>query len=91
MDTQLNDAAYQWIARTILQSRLSISEAEHILWPEVFPVLEKNLNSVAGVWDGWSDDWLLDNLQINTAPGTISGSHANVKIIQDDWSKVLFH
>lgn len=90
LDVELNDAAYQWIAKSVQESQLPISEAERILWYEVFPVLEKNLNSVAGVWDGWSDSWLLANLQTNAASGKILGSRANIKMIQDSWSKVLF-
>lgn len=89
LDTELNNRAYQSIALTIQRSKLSINDTEHILWKEVFPALEKNLNNVAGVWDGWSDDWLLENLQIKEASGKTSGSRANIKMIQGDWSKVL--
>lgn len=66
LDTELDAAGFEYVAREIRESGLSLPEAESVLWNEVFPVLAQNLLSVAGVWSGWPDDWLLQNVRVES-------------------------
>lgn len=91
LDAELNESANQLIANTVYETKLPLSIVEHILWQEVFPVLSQNLNSVAGVWDGWSDDWLLSNLNVCETIVKGPNRYANTKDIQESWEKVCFH
>ncbi len=77
LDTEIDDLTIRYIARTLLEEQVSLIEAEDILWREVYPVLSANLRSVAGVWDGWSDDWLLEHLP---AKESVKGLSANSPI-----------
>ena len=88
LDTEIDDTTYLYIARTVRQCGLSSSEAEGILWYEVYPVLEHNLRSVAGVWEGWSDEWLLDHLKMCEEPGSILGEALVISEIRRCWAKV---
>jgi hypothetical protein len=67
---------------------LSLSEAEEILWYEVYPVLEGNLRSVAGVWEGWSDSWLVQNLPAPVRLIAIDGDTSIIKEIKRCWRQV---
>lgn len=89
LDTELDDTTYQYIARTINESDFTLSEIEQILWYEVYPVLSNNLRSVAGVWDGWSDAWLLQHLNVCDKPGAIHGESFISKEITTCWSYVV--
>lgn len=89
LDTEIGDGTFKRIARVIRECELSEKEAEHILWYEVYPVLEGNLRSVAGVWDGWPDSWLLQHLQIAENPGAIHGESSIIKEISSCWSRVV--
>lgn len=89
LDTEINELTYRYIARTINESELTLSEVEHILWYEVYPVLASNLRAVAGVWDGWSDAWLLQNLNRCDKPRVIHGKRSVVNEIKKSWSHVV--
>ena len=89
LDTEIDDITYKYIAKTIQESELSLSEIENILWYEVYPVLESNLRSVAGVWEGWSDEWLLDHLKVCEEPNAIMGSAVIISEIKACWLKVI--
>ena len=52
LDTEPDDHTFGYIARVIREDGYTSEEAEHVLWQEVYPVLEPNLRSVAGVWAG---------------------------------------
>jgi len=88
LDTEIEDYVFEFIARTISECGLSLSEAEEILWYEVYPVLEGNLRSVAGVWEGWPDSWLLQNLPAPVRPSAIYGDPIIIKEIKRYWQKV---
>ncbi|MGB4882737.1 MAG: hypothetical protein WBO82_06865 [Neisseria sp.] len=50
------------------------------------------MRSVAGVWDGWSDSWLLHHLPAPVRPNTIRGNAFIIKEIKRCWLKVAeFH
>jgi hypothetical protein len=89
LDTEVDDVTFKYIARTISESGLSLPEVEDILWYEVYPVLESNLRSVAGVWDGWPDSWLLQNLPAAVRPNVIHGDASIIKEIKRCWLKVV--
>ncbi|BFM21346.1 DUF7079 family protein [Gilvimarinus japonicus] len=88
LDTEIEDYVFKYIARTISECELSLSETEEILWYEVYPVLEGNLRSVAGVWEGWPDSWLLQNLPAPVRPSAIHGEPSIVKEIKRCWQQV---
>ena len=71
LDTEIDLTIYQAIARKIQQSDYSIEQVENILWAEVYPVLKQNLASPAGIWDGWSDSWLIENIEAHDDPGIV--------------------
>ncbi|WP_157954273.1 DUF7079 family protein [Saccharospirillum mangrovi] len=89
LDTEITDFTYQYIARTIRKSGLTVAEVEAILWHEVFPVLKSNLSSVAGVWDGWSDEWLLQHFEVREKPGLVQSLPPVIREIKACWAKVL--
>mgnify|MGYP000238736736 CR=1 FL=1 len=92
LDTELEESMYRHIARVIAEDQYTTEEAENILWAEVFPVLEGNLRNVAGVWAGWPDEWLLNNLKPTTstfAPAAINGNAEGVREIKSCWKKVI--
>jgi hypothetical protein len=89
LDTEVDDVTFKYIARTISESGRSLSEVEDILWYEVYPVLESNLRSVAGVWDGWPDSWLLQNLPAAVRPEAIHGDSYIIKEIERCWLNVV--
>ena len=89
LDTEIDELTYKYIARTVEESNLILSEVENILWHEVYPVLEGNLRSVAGVWEGWPDEWLLQNFKVCDKPGAIHGETSIIKEIKNCWSHVV--
>jgi len=89
LDTEIDELTFKYIARSISESDLSLSEAEEILWYEVYPVLESNLRCVAGVWEGWSDEWLLQNLPAPVRPSAIHGESSIIKEIKQCWHQVV--
>lgn len=88
LDTEIEDYVFKNIARTVSACGLSLSEAEEILWYEVYPVLEGNLRSVAGVWEGWSDSWLVQNLPAPVRLIAIDGDTSIIKEIKRCWRQV---
>lgn len=89
LDTEKDELTTKYIARTVKESGLSEKEVESILWFEVYPVLKNNLRSVAGVWSGWPDSWLLEHLQIHQQPCRVRGKSLIIKEIQECWSRIV--
>lgn len=58
LDTELQEQDYDFIYRQLKDSGKSISELKEIDLYEVFPSLQANLNSVAGEWAGFNEQWL---------------------------------
>lgn len=89
LDTEIDDSTFNYIAQVISESGVSLYEVEDVLWYEVYPILESNLRSVAWVWEGWPDSWLLQNLP---APVRANAIHGNASIIKETkrcWLKVV--
>lgn len=91
LDTEITDEVHQSIARALNKSALSTEMIGQILWYEMFPVLSKNLDAVAGVWDGWSDEWLLSHLSVQPHTGLIKGKRSHIKAIEAEWAAVCIY
>ena len=57
LDTDIT-LSRQWRASQLAASSYSLEQLEFILLHEVLPVCKYNLLSVAGVWDGFDQEWL---------------------------------
>ncbi|GLK88540.1 DUF7079 family protein [Pseudomonas turukhanskensis] len=88
LDTDIDDQTFTYIARVVLETGYSPEQVQHILWAEVFPVLAANLRSVAGEWAGWSDAWLLENLQVMPGPARKGWGGSVRKEIARCWAEV---
>ncbi len=62
LDTELQKSDIKNIADTIKQSSYSLEQIKKINKYEVFPVLYQNLLNVAGIWDGFDKNWLVDEI-----------------------------
>lgn len=62
LDAELQDSDLVYIARTIKESPYDLDEAWRINKYEVFPVLQENLQEVAGEWAGFDENWLVDRI-----------------------------
>ncbi len=93
LDTEIEQLTLDHIARTVQSSPYTTDQVEDILWAEVYPVLKQNLTSVAGIWDGWSDSWLKENLTAYDDPASVRNNSIFNKTtlskeIQTYWSAV---
>lgn len=91
LDTELDELSYAYVARAVLESGLGLEQAEAVLWNEVFPALHPNLRNHLGVWDGWSDAWLLAHLRVAPGPAVRSGPRATVAEIERCWNRMRAH
>lgn len=88
LDTELQDNDYRWIARRVLESGYGPAEVRAILWREVFPPIECNLRHPAGVWTGFSADWLQE-LILGPAPKqTATEQPGTATIVREAWAEV---
>lgn len=62
LDTELEESDYARIASIIFENKFSIAEAKRIDRDEVFPILQWNLFSAAGVWSAFDEKWLVDRI-----------------------------
>ena len=62
LDTELQDYDVKHITAKIRESPYSLEEVKQINKTEVFPILYQNLLSVAGVWTGFQEEWLTDEI-----------------------------
>jgi hypothetical protein len=58
LDTTLDSADIDRIAKTLAGSRYSLGELDRILLWEVYPACHRNLWSIAGEWAGFDPGWL---------------------------------
>ena len=56
------------VARTCAASPYTPWQIRRILYDEVHPVLHLNLWSVAGVWDGFDQEWLVSSILARKRP-----------------------
>lgn len=88
LDTEIDDATFDYVARAVLETGYSPFEVQSILWYEVFPVLEANLRSVVGEWAGWTDDWLLEHLKVREMAAARPGNNDIAREISRCWGRV---
>lgn len=62
LDTELQEADYDRIAKTLAHSNYSISALKEILDYEVYPACKWNLCSIAGEWAGFHPDWIMERI-----------------------------
>lgn len=60
LDTELERSDHDRIADAIIASGYSVEEVEQILRREVGPIVGANLLSIAGEWEGFDEDWLVE-------------------------------
>ena|SRR5688572_26660335 len=95
LDTELDDEQHQSIAQVIVASGYSPSEIQHILWEEVYPVVESNLRNFAGEWAGFDLDWMqqqiLSGLHRRTVPMRIAGAlpYSPARMVRKEWEELL--
>jgi len=65
LDTELQDYDFDYIARTMIESGYSPEQLEQIFTTEVAPICGWNMYSVAGVWDGFDEEWLAEEILKN--------------------------
>ncbi len=65
LDTELQDADYTHMARELQATPYTSAEIREIDIYEVFPVLQANLYSPAGVWDAFDEEWLYERCARN--------------------------
>ena len=58
LDTELTDADIRHIAEVMVESGYSLSELRVICDSEIAPVVYKNLLTPVGVWSGFDEEWL---------------------------------
>ncbi len=59
LDIELSDEDFDRTSEIFNASGFSIKELKEIELFEVFPFLQINLYDVAGVWEGFDEDWLI--------------------------------
>ena len=62
LDTELDKRDFRHIAFKIIESPYSLQEIKRINKYEVFPILQRNLLSVAGEWAGFNEKWLIEEI-----------------------------
>ena len=62
LDTELQPYDFKRLAKYIHESPFSYEQLREIDKIAVFPVLYPNLLSVAGVWDGFDEEWLITSI-----------------------------
>jgi hypothetical protein len=86
LDTELTNGVLTWIGKQVIASGYSPAEVQSILWNEVFPVLEANLRSPAGVWEGYELDWLEKQILHYLKEAKVTAPPPNtVVIIKNKW------
>lgn len=88
LDAELADENCARIARLVAETGYATDDVQEILRQEVFPVLAPNLMDVAGVWDGWPEGWLLENIKVSHSSERHRLSGSVVREIADCWARV---
>lgn len=65
LDTELQSYEFRHIAKVIKESRFSLAEVKIMNSYEVFPVLWTNSITVAGVWSGFDEEWLVKEIIVS--------------------------
>ena len=68
LDTTLDSADIDRIAKTLAGSPYSLDELDRILLWEVYPACRSNLLSIAGEWAGFDPEWLASRILRGHSP-----------------------
>lgn len=95
LDTELQDADYKNMVSKFIESPYSLNEIKKINKHEVYPILKANLVSVAGVWEGFDETWLISKIESKLKKRTkliatsLEVSYAMSKKMFDNHFKIL--
>ena len=96
LDTELQDSDLAHMARVLHESGYDLPSLQGIMEDEVAPVVFRNLVCVAGVWDGFDEDWLFERIETRLRRQTWLGHHLSrlrrrgmTALVRDDWAEVL--
>jgi hypothetical protein len=67
LDTELDEQDIQRIAKVFRLSNYKLDQIKEINRLEVFPVLQSNLEDVAGAWAGFNEKWLIEAIETHIA------------------------
>ena len=62
LDTELSDSGLNYIATKMVESGYSLNELRVICDSEIAPVVFKNLQTPVGVWSGFDESWLAQQI-----------------------------
>lgn len=62
LDTELRDADLHYIAKIMVDSGYSLNELRVICDSEIAPIVYKNLLTPVGVWSGFDETWLAQQI-----------------------------
>ncbi|MFS4493690.1 hypothetical protein [Maribacter sp. 2308TA10-17] len=95
IDNELQDYDFKYISQKIKASPYSLEQIKQIDKEEVFPVLHTNLLTVAGIWTGFQEEWLITEImrkleKRNFLSRLMNGiMYAFLKSMQkDNWRKI---
>ncbi|QLG46141.1 DUF7079 family protein [Costertonia aggregata] len=99
LDTELDDVSFKYIAKKIHESTFTFEEVKQIDRTDVFPVLYGNLLTVAGIWSGFNEEWLVPTIIENLSKqNTLSRFFLKIKyrlfrwMYKEYWEKLeYFH
>lgn len=91
LDTELQAADIQHIAKQMKESGYGLDAIEEILMNEVLPVCRQNLHSPGGEWAGFDENWLVEKMEKLSPPGPLRKFFlkASFGMIREDWHKVI--
>ncbi len=89
LDNVVEEHDHRYIAKCILECGYTVSEAERILYEEVYPLLIPNLLTIVGECFGWDREWLASAI-IASLQNRDHHPHLALHrhMIQDDWQAV---
>lgn len=95
LDTEITSNEVEDIATSLCTLDISTATLSHMLRHDLFPILYPNLISTTGVWEGFDQDWLLDQVATRAAnPGWIKGMGDSVawftvgRMVVPSWDQV---
>lgn len=62
LDTELDSKDYDRIGTILAESKYTEKELEEILYYEVYPACKWNMFSIAGEWDGFHPEWIMEHI-----------------------------
>jgi len=82
LDTELTNEVYSYIAYQLQATDFSLEEINQINSYKVFPALQTNLLSVAGIWSGFHKEHLIE---------TITKANLNRNIVKKFGNSIIWN